>query len=151
MKASLRLTKRTKESGRIFFGKKLQLKYGDINDLYCDITKLYSYYEADINAPKKNFSPAFPGLIRMSLRLLSEVAAGSEGIDAYVKKYFSEGKSELSKEDRTFLSTQIVSDSSLVRLLHIGAHSYSTSRNIQQTLAISIILGEMLTISHGKQ
>jgi hypothetical protein len=150
-KGVLRLTSRTKENGHILFGKKLLLKFGDVNDLYCDITKLYSYYEADLKSEKKNFSPAFPGLIRMSLRLLCERAAEDASIDDYIKKYYHDGKSGLSSEDKTFLSTQVVNDSSLVRLLHIGAHSYSASKNIQQTLAISIILGEMLTKSHGKQ
>lgn len=51
---------------------------------------------------------------------------------------------------KTFLSNQNVKKETLPQLLHTGAHNYCSSQNYEQTLAISIILGAMLNLSHGK-
>lgn len=39
---------------------------------------------------------------------------------------------------------------SMLQLLHTGAHNYKTTPNVEQTIAISIILGAMLMITHKK-
>jgi hypothetical protein len=49
-----------------------------------------------------------------------------------------------------FFQQGSVRDTNLIQLLHVGAHNYKASKNMEQTLAISIILGAMLKISHGK-
>ena len=89
----------------------------------------------------------------MSLRLLCETAAKSlqyQKIDEYINKYFDSGKATLTQNHKTTLSTQHVTNANLVQLLQIGAHNYDASKNMEQTLAISIILGAMLKISHSK-
>ena len=88
----------------------------------------------------------------MSMRLLCETAATSTagGMQGYVKANFANAKKGLTQNLRTTLANQNVTESTLVQLLHTGAHNYATSSNIDQTMAISIILGEMIKISHGK-
>ena len=89
----------------------------------------------------------------MSLRLLCETAASDlnmKGIVEYSNKYFKDAKKALSHDYQTLLSCQNVEQNTIVRLLNVGAHNYTTSNNYEQTIAISIILGAMLTISHGK-
>ena len=86
----------------------------------------------------------------MSLRLLCEFAATDKNqtIDQYIKNNFANAKKTLRKESKTFLMTQSVDQTNLVALLHIGAHAYKSAISIEQTIAISIILGEMLSITH---
>jgi hypothetical protein len=148
-KAKLRLTKRRQKNVGVMFGGKLYLKLGVINELHRDISDLSQYFAENA----ETLSETFPNIIRMSLRLLCEVAAVDLGlnIDPYIKKYFKDGKAKLSQSEKTLLSNQNVKEESLIQLLHSGAHSYPTSSNFDQTIAMSIILGEMLEISHGKQ
>ncbi len=147
-KAKQKLTKRRLKNDELLFGAKLYLISGDVNELYRGIDDLYGYYLND----KDKLSSSFPGLIRMALRLLCEMAAKEEDlrIDEYVKKYFANAKKELNTDEKTTLSNQNVSDATIVQLLHTGAHNYKSSNNIAQTIAISIILGEMIKITHGK-
>ena len=89
----------------------------------------------------------------MSLRLLCESAAkncGETNIDRYITKYYSQAKKTLSQDTKTFLSNLNVSDSTLSQLLNTGAHNYAASQLYEQTIGVSIILGAMLSISHGK-
>ena len=143
-----RRTKRTKATGPELFGRPLSLKPGDVNNLYRDVCDLYSFYRM------YKLSHSFTSIIRMSLRLLCETAAKelnySGGIGEYTKKFFSTAKKNLSSDEKTFLVTNNVSEGSIVALLQIGAHNYSSSQNFDQTLAISIVLGSMLAITHGK-
>jgi hypothetical protein len=44
-----------------------------------------------------------------------------------------------------------VDENSIEKLLHIGAHNYQAARDLSKTLAISLIVGAMITISHGKK
>lgn len=143
-----RKTKRTKATSPQLFGKSLSLKPGEVNNLYRDICELYSFYLIN----KSHLSHSFTSVIRMSLRLLCETAAKdiSVVIADYVSSYFSRAKKSLSKDEKTLLSVNNVTDSSLIQLLHTGAHNYTSSQNFDQTLAISIILGSMLQLSHGK-
>ncbi len=144
-----KITKRVKSAAKIFFGGKLYLKSGVVSNLYRDICDLYDFYDRN----KSTLSPSFVGVINMSLRLLCETAAkdcNCSKIDRYAEMYFDKAKKELTQDDTTFLYKQNVSKSTLVSLLHTGAHSYSSSSNFDQVLAVSIVLGRMLTISHSK-
>ncbi|MBI1224384.1 MAG: hypothetical protein GC192_04025 [Bacteroidetes bacterium] len=142
-------TSRTKKNASVLFNGDLYLKPGTVSDLYRDIVDLYEYYLQN----KSYLSQYFPRLIRMALRLLVETASNdsrSSSMEKYVENNFAKAKKELDVDNKTTLSTQNVTESTLVQLLHIGAHNYSATSNIEQTIAISIILGKMLTITHGK-
>ena len=139
-----RKTRRTKGSFPKLFGRDLSLRKGDVNNLYRDICDLYSFYLNN----KSHLSSSFIVLIRMSLRLLCETAAKSN-IDDYIQKNFTSAKKSLSIDEKTLLSCQNVTEGSIVQLLHTGAHNYTASQNIDQTIAISIILGAMLQITHS--
>jgi hypothetical protein len=144
-----RKTRRVNANKLEFFGGTLYLQPGEVSNLYRDILDLHSYYETN----KKKLSDSFPCLIRMSMRLLCEAAAQDKAggdLDKYIKSNFSKGKTTLGDDAKTYLSSNNVTESSLPQQLHIGAHNYTASKNIHQTVAISIILGAMLTASHGK-
>lgn len=141
----IRKTKRQNSKKNILFGEVICLKNGITNDIYRDLVDLYNYYEKN----KDKLSNTFPNLIRMALRLLIESATGKqEGIDDYVQSNFSNAKSKLSQDKKTTLNNHNVTESSLISLLHTGAHNYSSSSNTEQTIAISLIIGEMLKITH---
>jgi len=57
----------------------------------------------------------------------------------------------LSQNDRTTLSNQNVTKASIVQLLQTGAHNYQSSSNLEQTIALSIIIGSIISLSHGKE
>jgi hypothetical protein len=137
----------TKQQLEIFNGV-LYLRSGQVSDLYRDIVDLYNYY----HEKKDVFSQYFPSLIRMSLRLICEAASSDMDLklDNYLKSTFTEAKKKLSKDNKTTLSTQNVTETTIVQLLHIGAHNYKAANNLEQTLALSLIVGEILTISHGR-
>lgn len=141
----IRRTRRTKDTSLRLFGKSLHLKTGDVNNLYRDICDLEDFY----NIHKSHLSSSFTALIRMSLRLLCETASVGK-MDDFVKKYFERAKKTLTKDEKTLMSTQNVTASSIVQLLQTGAHNYSSSQNYDQTLAISFILGAMIQISHNR-
>ena len=143
---SKRRTKRTRVEPLQIFGKPLTLKGGDVNNLYRDICDLNSFYKMN----KSHLSASFTVLIRMSLRLLCETASGDQGIPEYVRMYFNNAKKNLSKDEKTLLSNHNVKENSIVQLLQTGAHNYSASQNLDQTIAISIILGAMIQLSHNK-
>ncbi|RPG36603.1 MAG: hypothetical protein CBB72_003960 [Muricauda sp. TMED12] len=139
---------RTKKKDSEIFNGKLYLKSGHVSDLYRDIVDLYGFYQQK----KDTFSQYFPSLVRMALRLLCETAANDNGqeLDKYLKANFKNAKKNLDKDAKTTLSTQNVSEGTITQLLHIGAHNYQASNNLDQTIAVSIIVGEILTISHGR-
>lgn len=144
-----RKTPITRKNKQIFFGEKLILKSGDINNLYSDILSLYNYVDANI----KGFSPKIYAIFRMSLRLLCETAAhdlGYDKLDDFIKKYFPLAKKKLNTDVKTFLSEQNISQETLPQLFHTGAHNYQSSVSSEKAMAISIILGAMLKESHGK-
>jgi len=87
----------------------------------------------------------------MSLRLIVETASSDEkiSIDKYVEKYFDNGKSLLTKDEKTSLSSNNVGKTSIVQLLNIGAHNYSDSLSYDKAYSLSLIVGKMLSISHG--
>ena len=143
-----RKTKRTHSEDVPFFGEALSLRMGVTNDIYRDILTLYEFYRSE----KKNLSATFPILIRMSLRVLVESAAMKRDINSYIKKHFETAKESLTKDQKTTLSNNSIdSPKKLIQLLQTGAHLYSSSSNIEQTVAMSIIIGAMLVITHSKE
>lgn len=139
---------RTKKKAPELFDGVLYLKTGQVSDLYRDIFDLYNYY----HQKKDNFSQYFPSLIRMSLRLLAEAAASDINMPMgnYIKKNFKKAKEKLDSDSKTTLSTQNINEGSIEQLLHIGAHNYKAANNLDQTIAISIILGKILELTHGR-
>lgn len=139
---------RTKRKAPELFDGLLYLKSGQVSDLYRDISDLYQHYIKY----KENFSQYFPSLIRMSMRLLAEAAATDlkTSMGPYLKSNFKKAKKSLDIDTKTTLSTQNVSESTIEQLLHIGAHNYSAANNLEQTIAVSIILGKILELTHGR-
>ena len=145
-----KLSPRTRKSTSELFGGKLYLRMGEVSNIYRDIDDLYKFY----NSKKNSLSNTFPNLIRMSLRLLCEAAAKEDRnkkIDTYLKGHFETAKKNLDKDIKTTLSNHNVNENSIIQLLHSGAHNYQSSNNIDKTIAMSIIIGSILTISHGKE
>lgn len=141
-------TRRTRSKESSIFGGPLYLKSGDVNNFYRDLADLHSFYIIN----KNKFSQSFPSVIRMALRLLVETAAKDIGEDiaVYVKARFKDAKAQLNQDHKTTLSNQNVTESSIVQLLQTGAHSYSSASNMDQSMAISIVVGRILSESHGK-
>jgi hypothetical protein len=146
---TLRQSKRTLKKETELFGGNLYLKMGKVSNLYRDIVDLYQFYIVR----KDKLSQTFPSLIRMSLRLLCETAAKEDKnkkLENYLKEHFVNAKRTLSQDIKTTLSTQNVNEDTIVQLLHTGAHNYQSSNNLEQTIALSIIIGSILTITYGK-
>ena len=141
---SKRLPKKAPE----IFGGKLYLRHGNVSDLYRDIYDLYGFYRDK----QHSLSDIFPNVIRMALRLLCEVAAQDceQKLETFIKARFKKAKETMDQDAKTTLSTNNVTEGSIMQLLHTGAHHYTSSTNIHQTLAISVIIGAILTDSHGK-
>ena len=149
-----RVTKRIAKNEDPIFGVMLSLKSGQVNNLYRDVCELYSFWrEKKQNPnPSKRLSQTFPSLIRMSLRLLVETAANDENlkIDSYLKKYFEDAKKNLTSEQRNSLFASCSGVDKVIALLQMGAHNYEASSNVDQTLALSNLIGKMLLLSHSK-
>ena len=148
-----RKTPITRKTKQVFFGEKLILKSGDVNNLYSDILSLYNYVDSNT----KSFSPKIYAIFRMSLRLLCETAAadcgytGKKAIDEYIEKFYPLAKKGLSQDVKTFLHEQNILQETLPQLFHTGAHNYQSSISSEKAMGISIILGAMLKESHGRQ
>lgn len=145
----LRKSARTRGRSIEMFGETLYLQRGQVSDLYRDIVDLSKYYQKN----KKELSHHFPCILRMSLRLLCETAAKDkqETLKEFIEKRFDKSKKDLSQDDKTLLSNQNITKQSLTQLLHTGAHSYKASANFEQTIAISVIVGRIISLSHGKK
>lgn len=148
-------TRRKESQGLTAFGGSLSLKAGHINNLYRDIEYLYNSYQNDKKNARKKFSEDFIVIFRMSLRMLAEAACKdideNKQLAPFLKDNFDKAKSGLSQDEKTSLSNQSVEKSKIVQLFHTGAHEYNNSRNEEQAVALSIILGAILRITHGKQ
>ena len=145
-----RQTKRKSKKEIELFGGKLYLRIGEVSNVYRDIVDLYKFYVEN----ESKLSQSFPSLIRMSLRLLCETAAkdnNNKNLDNYLKDNFDKAKGTLDKDIKTTLSNQNITKESIVQLLHTGAHNYQSSSNIEQTIALSIIIGSIISLSHGKE
>jgi hypothetical protein len=142
-------TRRSSRKNTEIFGGNLYLEFGETNDLYRDIEFLYLFYQKN----KNKLSDSFLCLIRMSIRLLVETAAKSrkQEMKTYITANFAAAKNTLDQDMKTSLSAQNVLQTNIVQLLHIGAHNYTESKNMEQTMAISIIIGAILQQTHGKQ
>ncbi len=143
-----RQTKRTQKKITHLFGGKLYLSIGEISNLYRDIVDLYDFY---IKA-QNHLSKTFPSLIRMSLRLLCEKAAKDNNtkFDNFLKNNFDEAKNLLNQDMKTTLANHNITSQSIIQLLHTGAHNYTSSSNLEQTIALSIIIGSILTVTNGR-
>jgi hypothetical protein len=143
-----KLSKRVRSKSIEIFGGKLYLRHGVVSNLYRDIDDLHTYYISNKGALSDNF----PALIRMALRLLCEAAAKdcALDLDKYIQPRFQTAKGTLDQDTKTTLSNNNVTEKSIIQLLHTGAHNYTASANIDQTLAVSIIIGAILTDTHGK-
>lgn len=145
-----RLPRRVKSETIPLFGGKLGLSAGAPANLYRDILSLYEYYERN----KNTLSDRFPALIRMALRLECELiakTATSEEMSKMVENGFDVVKKTLTQQEKTFLSTQSVKRDTIVSLLQTGAHNYEGSYNLQQTIAMSLIVGGLLKLHCAKK
>ncbi len=146
---SQRQSKRTLKKEHEIFGGLLYLKMGIVGDLYRDIVDLYEFYLQR----KDTLSQSFTGLIRMSLRLLCETAAKDKNkkLEDYVKEHFPTAKKTLDQNTKTTLSTQNVTEGSILQLLQVGAHNYQAAINLDQSIAVSIAVGALITLTHGRE
>lgn len=145
-----KLTRRTTRKDKELFGGKLYLQMGEVSDLYRDIADLYRFYLEK----KHELSSSFPSIFRMALRLLCETAAkdgASKKLEKYIEVNFAKAKKELDQDTKTTLSNQNVKEDTMLQLLHTGAHSYQAATNLEQTIALSVMVGAMLTVSHGRE
>ena len=71
--------------------------------------------------------------------------------DYYDFSELPDAKKSLDQDTKTTLANQNVTNDSLTQLLHTGAHNYHSSSNLEQTIAMSIIIGAILEITHGKE
>lgn len=131
----------------------LRLQTGDVNNMYRTLEELWNMYA---RGGMRN-AAAFVPIFRMGLRLLIDTAAMERcgGLDRYVGEYAGKAKKRLrqaanSADLVTFMRNQAVSPENLLRLLQNGAHAYTSTGNKEQALAMSILIGEMLSISHGR-
>lgn len=132
----------------------LRLRPGDVNNLYRTLESMWKAYAKG----KLGDAVAFPAIFRMGLRMLVEQAASDCGLklDGFVARYAQEAKALLRRGNRgkdvvTFLSSQSVDAEKLKRALNSGAHAYTSTNNLEQARAVSILIGAMLTLSHGRQ
>lgn len=142
-------SRRIQKPGLQVFGGKLSLKPGHVNNLYRDVESLHDFYQAE----KSRLSADFIVIFRMSLRLLAETAAKElkKELKDYLTDEFDLAKKALDQNAKTTLSNQSVSKDSIIKLFQTGAHDYHNSKNEEQALALSIILGAILTITHRKE
>ena len=144
----IRKTRITKNEGHFLFGNEtLILSPGTVNNLYSDCLKLY-----DFSQKNNTLSNDFPRIIRMSLRLICDFASKGCNItlDEYIRNNFDQAKAKLSQDEKKTLYAQSVKRNNIVGLLHIGAHGGISANNIEQTVAISLVIGKILQITHGK-
>lgn len=136
------------------FGGTLVLSYGDVNNIYSTLDSLWALNEArriPVNA-------SFVSIFRMGLRLLAESAAEDLGmtLSEYLTGHFAEAKRSLTEKFKEqdvkgYLFSNSIEQSKIVSLFQMGAHGKTSSANKEQAIALSLVLGSMLLISHGKQ
>ncbi|GGH77989.1 hypothetical protein [Phaeocystidibacter marisrubri] len=145
-----RQTRKVRSKKPTFLANELVLVPGALNNLAIDIKDLYAHWYTN----KDQYSEEFPSIIRMSLRLLSEKCASDNNmrLNDLINTHFDNAKKKLSADEKTTLHAQSVTKSTIVSLLQIGAHggSYTQANNIDQAIAISLIIGQILMLSHGK-
>ncbi|HAH71437.1 MAG TPA: hypothetical protein DCL74_07125 [Succinivibrionaceae bacterium] len=136
------------------FGEDLSLIQSPVNNLYRDLQNLYKI----VSKQKEKFSEDVYRIFRVSLRLLVEMASSdslavdhkTSSIDDYVNRYFEKAHKYLSTEEKNLLSAESINQQSLIKLLQQGAHGYQAEKSKDKVVALAIIIGKMLSISHGK-
>lgn len=153
-------TARSKMYETPLFGGILSLKGGPINNLYREIEALDKLITKNVG---KGLSEDAHIVIRMALRLLCETAwkdLKMKNLEEYLKKYFDVAKARLCKVEKTLLSKNLSDENpkplethkQLLSWLQDSAHTYDEStRNYRQTVAISVLVGAILSCSHGKE
>ena len=153
-------TPRSKMYETPLFGGILSLKEGPINNLYREIEALDKLITKNVG---KGLSEDAHIVIRMALRLLCETAwkdLKMNYLEEYLKKYFDVDKARLCKAEKTLLSKNLSDEDpkplethkQLLSWLQDSAHTYDEStRNYRQTVAISVLVGAILSCSHGKE
>ena len=162
-------TRRVEEDETPLFGKVLCLRSGSVNNLYKEIEELDLLISKSIKKSEKNKSQRKGVTVnahvvtRMALRLLCETALKDLGMNKlaeYLSEYFKEARKSLSGKERKFLSHNLSkvdpkaahNHEQLLSLLQDSAHTYDESaRNYKQTIAMSVLVGAILSCSHGKQ
>ena len=162
-------TRRVEEDETPLFGKVLCLRSGSVNNLYKEIEELDLLISKSIKKSEKNKSQRKGVTVnahvvtRMALRLLCETALkdiGMNDLGKYLERFFEDVRRLLSGEEKTFLSHNLSEEdpkashnhTKLLSLLQAAAHTYDESaRNYKQTIAMSVLVGAILSCSHGKQ
>jgi hypothetical protein len=89
----------------------------------------------------------------MALRVLAETTAKevSKDLHDYLRDGFDSAKMTLDQNTKTTIANQGIKKETIVQLFQTGAHDYHNSKNEEQAIALSIILGKMLLNSHGRK
>lgn len=153
-------TPRSKMYETPLFGGPLSLKDGPVNNLYREVEALDKLITKNVG---KGLTEDAYVVIRMALRLLCETAwkdIKMNYLEEYLKKYFDVAKARLCKAEKTLLSKNLSDEDpkplethkQLLSRLQDSAHTYDEStRNYRQTVAISVLVGAILSCSHGKE
>ncbi len=153
-------TPRSKMYETPLFGGSLSLKEGPVNNLYREIEALDKLITKNVG---KGLSEDAHIVTRMALRLLCETAwkeLKMDNLEEYLKEYFDVAKARLCKPEKTLLSKNISDEDpkplethkQLLSWLQDSAHTYDESTsNYKQTVAISVLVGAILSCSHGKE
>ena len=153
-------TPRSKMYETPLFGGPLSLKDSPVNNLYIEVEALDKLITKNVG---KGLTEDAYVVIRMALRLLCETAwkdLKKEGLEQYLKDYFKAAKAKLSKGEKTLSSKNLSEEDpkslethkQLLSLLNDSAHTYDEStRNYKQTVAMSVMVGAILSCSHGKE
>lgn len=153
-------TPRSKMYETPLFGGPLSLKDGPVNNLYREVEALDKLITKNVG---KGLTEDAYVVMRMALRLLCETAwkdLKMTYLEEYLKKYFDVAKARLCKAEKTLLSKNLSDEDpkplethkQLLSRLQDSAHTYDEStRNYRQTVAISVLVGAILSCSHGKE
>ena len=162
-------TRRVEEDETPLFGKILYLKPGSVNNLYQEIEGVDLLISKSIKTSEKKKSMRkgvtknAHVVTRMALRLLCETALKDPGMNKlaeYLSKYFEDARKSLSRKERKFLSHNLSKvdpkaahdHEQLLSLLQDSAHTYDEStRDYKNTVAMSVLVGAILSCSHGKE
>lgn len=69
----------------------------------------------------------------------------------YIKANFANAKKLLDKNEREFLAKKKVGDEqSFIQTLQAAGHGYDSNLDLEVARAISLILGKMLELTHGR-
>ncbi len=148
-----------KETIPLLFGEgSILLKKGVVNDLFLDLKRMH------VESYKGKYTPHFPMIITMGLRLICDVATvkfdeklRDEGrppkkqtpLQEYISNNFDTAKQNLTPEDKTSLGINGVEKNTIMKLLHVGAHGYAKTISKDKTSALSLIIGKILENTHG--